>query len=85
MDYFRDARSFNEKNAIQLRVLYSQALQFESKMVKLKSKPNAGCMGCSDTNDKCVIQSAAQQNLKHKIEKVILHFHGGAFVCMSNL
>ena len=72
-----------------MRVLCSRELSFQSKEVVIypkSAKSNVSCFfGCSAPNNKQIVnQSAAQQNLKHKIEKVILHFHGGAFVCMSS-
>ena len=94
MDFFRDSRSHTSRNSIQVRILYSSKLAFESKddvVYKNRTKdyfcksPVTCCSCCYSQDDiQSVTYSAAQQNLQYRIEKVILHFHGGAFVCMES-
>jgi len=50
-----------------------------------KNRKNSSC-SCTSFGQEShyATHSAAKLNLKHKIEKVVLHFHGGAFVCMSS-
>jgi acetyl esterase/lipase len=69
-----------------VRVLYTQPLAFEPKIVKVypKSKGGNACSCIARRDPVEVLHSVARLNLKHKIEKVIVHFHGGAFVCMSS-
>lgn len=88
IDFFTDARQHNERHSVQVRVLCSKRLAFESKEVRLQGKSARCCppmcCGSGGNQSQFVLQSAAQQNLKNKVEKVVLHFHGGAFVCMSS-
>lgn len=86
LKFFTDFRSHNEKNDIQVRVLYGKDfLNFNEKWVtQIKKK----CCYCKQKGEEPVYVyksvSAAEQNLKFEIEKIIIHFHGGAFVAHNS-
>jgi acetyl esterase/lipase len=69
-----------------VRVLYGKdKLSFNEKWVtQIKKK----CCFCAHKDEEPVYVyrnvSAAEQNLKFEIEKVIIHFHGGAFVAHTS-
>ena len=54
MDFFRDARSYNERQSVMVRVLYHQPLAFEAKEVRLeKGKDRAQKTCCCLINPCC--------------------------------